>query len=418
MVVGGPNGAKGRREHFGRQSSEPTTTDTTHKGGQWRPSLRDPGDVHLWDHEAVVCFLNDFGKKHLGEKATWTSVAVTRNVSCDTHRDSNNLRGENAANSSALVWRKDRPGNWVLGKFHSTKEKPLSFDPFLCHSTGAWDGDRWCLTYHTVRGIKEVGGEIKKYLRGCGLPLPRTPRETRGPRPKPAKSERKNIMNAAGKLSVLMARFLAAAGTFLNEAQDPVPEHDPIVMMEIGGYEGTIEATELNKAVIEPILWPDNEKPDVQENACHFVKGASPKELRVHLDEMPAKVEAAVKGLVRDQLREGDVVLRGRDLQAWVGEHTDFIKYKSNGWLVLGRTKKDSVTLQGTERPYEVCMDGPDGAERPETKYDGSGITFEKTVSNIVRASLRRLHKNLGHPRAEDLCRDKARTDSEANYAA
>ncbi|CAE6947744.1 unnamed protein product [Symbiodinium sp. CCMP2592] len=151
-------------------------------------------------------------------------------------------------------------------------EKPLSFDPFLRHSTGAWDGDRWCLTYHTVRGIKEVGGEIRKFLRGCGFPLPKAPRESRGPRPKPAKSERKSIMNAAGKLSVLMATFLAAAGTFLNEVQDPVPEYDPIVMMEIGGYEGTIEATELNKAVIEPILWPDYEKPDVQENAYHFVK--------------------------------------------------------------------------------------------------------------------------------------------------
>ncbi|CAE7261564.1 RE2 [Symbiodinium sp. CCMP2592] len=354
---------------------------------------------------AVVRFLNEFGKKHFGEKATWTSISELSTYHTVTfgQRGGGDLWleediDEDTANNNGLVWRKDRPGNWVPGRYHSTKEKPMSFDPFLRHSTGAWDGDRWCLTYHTVRGIKEAGGEIKKFLRGCGFPLPKAPRESRGPRPKPAKSERKNIMNGAGKLSVLMATFLAAAGTFLNEVQDPVPEYDPIVMMEIGGYEGTIEATELNKAVIEPILWPDYEQPDVQENAYHFVKGASPKELRVHLE------------LVRDQLNEGgDVVLRGGDLQTWASEHVDFIKYKSDGdsdgWLVLGRPKKDSVTLQGSKRPYDVCMVGPEEAKQEETKYDGSGITFEKTVPNIVRSSLRRLHQNLGHPRAEDLCR-------------
>eukprot|EP00439_Symbiodinium_sp_Y106_P039071 s5071_g4.t1 len=51
-------------------------------------------------------------------------------------------------------------------------------------------------------------------------------------------------------------------------------DYDPIVMLEIGGTEGTAEAVELGKTVIEPITWEDYLSPDTQDNMHHFVIGA------------------------------------------------------------------------------------------------------------------------------------------------
>ncbi|CAE7261007.1 RE2 [Symbiodinium sp. CCMP2592] len=386
------------------------------------------------DSDAIVRYLNHFGKRHLGEQATWSSISITKNVSCDIHRDSNNLRGsqnycatfgqraggelwleeeidEDGAGDKEIVWKRDRTGSWVPGRHHNTKNDFVAFDPFLRHATKEWQGERWCITYHTVRGASEVGNEIKKFLRRSGFPLPRLTKPGKTTtRPKPAKSERKSIMNAAGKISVLMATFMAAAASYVSEVQEPKAEYDPIVMMEIGGYEGTYEATALSKMVIEPIMWKDYEDPEVQENAHHFVKGASPKELRIHLDGMPAKVEDAIENLIKDQIHEaGDVVLRGSELRLWETKFVDYVKYKNgaNGdhWLLLGRPKRDGTTVSGFPRPHEVCMVGHDGDEKKAINLDGTGITFDDGVPGILQSSLRRLHQNLGHPRGEDLCR-------------
>ncbi|CAE7245918.1 RE2 [Symbiodinium sp. CCMP2592] len=213
------------------------------------------------------------------------------------------------------------------------------------HATKEWQGERWCITYHTVRGVSEV--------------------------------------------------------------QEPKTEYDPIVMMEIGGYEGTYEATALSKMVIEPIMWKDYANPEVQENAYHFVKGASPKELRIHLDDMPAKVENAIENLIKDQIHEaGDVVLRGSELRAWEAKFVDYVKYKTgadgDSWLLLGHPEKNGTTVSGFPRPHEVCMVGHDGDEKEAAKLDGTGITFDDGVPGILQSSLRRLHQNLGI---------KARTD-------
>ena len=59
------------------------------------------------------------------------------------------------------------------------------------------------------------------------------------------------------------------------------------------------------------MMWSDFLDPEVQENAHRFVCGASPRELQVHVDEMPCRAELAVKALIQEQINGGgDVVLR------------------------------------------------------------------------------------------------------------
>ncbi|CAE7510826.1 GIP [Symbiodinium sp. CCMP2592] len=363
------------------------------------------------DDDALVRFLNHFGREHLGDEAKWTSISVTKNVAIGIHKDSNNLRG--SLNYCATVgWKRDK-GGWLPGRYHRTKETFFAFDPFKKHCSTTWEGTRWCITYHTVRGITEVGSEIKKFLRAAGFPVAHHKNYKKEPasKPPPKKSVRNGIMNSAGKLSVLMATLLAATGTYLNETIGPPADYDPIVMMELGGYEGTSEAVELGKAVIEPLIWTDLLDPKTQENAYYFVTGASPRELRIHPDEMPGALETFVKGLIGEQIREGgEVVLRGHRAHELAKGYENYLKYKTtdneDAWVILGKSKDGGRTTGEGPRRHDVCVVGAeDSREERAPRLDGSGITFDESVPGILQSSLRRLHQNLGHPRSEDLCR-------------
>ena len=387
------------------------------------------------EDDALVRYLNHFGREHLGSDATWTSISVTKDVEIEVHRDSNNLRGttnfcvtfgqksggnlwleedvtETQAHGKGIVWKKDH-GNWTPGRYHNTTRTFVAFDPFKKHCSGPWEGSRWCLTYHTVRGITEVGNEIKKFLRRAGFPVPGfksrggESTSTRTPR----KSTRNGIMNTAGKIGVLMTTLLAAAGSYMSEVCPTSVEYDPIVMMELGGVEGTGEAVDLGKTVIEPFMWSDLLNNNTQENAYHFVTRALPRELRVHVNEMPARLENFTKDLITEQINGGgEVVLRGRRGLDFLTHFSDFLKYKSAAdedvWVILGKTKSGTRSAGDGQRQHEVCVvgTGDETDERPP-RYDGSGITFDAEVPKLIQSSLRRLHQNLGHPRNEDLCR-------------
>ena len=206
-----------------------------------------------------------------------------------------------------------------------------------------------------------------------------------------------------------MATLLACACSYMSESYKPVIDPDPIVMMEIGGYEGTIEATGLNKTVIEPMQWEDYLNPTTQENAYHFVKAATPKELRVHLGKMPARALDAVRHLIHEQLGAGgEVVLRGSGYDELIEDLRKYVKHHArdqhDGWVVLRQDRLKGKEIEGNLRPHEVQMVSQEDEEHPK-KLDGTGITFEPGVPGILQSSLRRLHQNLGHPRNEDLCR-------------
>ena len=81
-----------------------------------------------------------------------------------------------------------------------------------------------------MRGVAHAGPEIKKYLRQCGFLAPRVGHTKDGDiiaRPKTPKSTRKSVMNAAGKIGVLMATLMTAATSFLLEYGGPPAEADP-----------------------------------------------------------------------------------------------------------------------------------------------------------------------------------------------
>ena len=388
------------------------------------------------DNDAILRYLNNLGREHLGDEATWTSISVTRNIGVSVHRDSNNLKDsknytvtfgqdaggdiwmeedvdENQVHGKGIVWKRDRTGAWVPGRYYNDKEHFIDFNPFRRHASEEWTGDRWCLTYHTVRGVAKIGGELKKYLGRAGFPVPKVniDGKYKESKSKAKKSTRNGIMNAAGKISVLMATFLTAASSYMSEIQGTVGNNDPVVIMEIGGWEGTTEAVDLSKTVIEPMMWKDFLNPEVQKTAYHFVREAAPRELRVHVDEMPRRAEDVIQDLAREQLHAGGVVvLRGKKGPTVAQDFPDYIEYKfvdnEDGWMVLSKRTGEAKTMTGIERPHQVCaVEGDPQAAKKDVKYDGSGITFETGVPKIVQASLRRLHQNLGHPRAEDLCR-------------
>ena len=392
------------------------------------------------DQSDLVRYLNGFAKYHLGDQATWTSISVTKNVSSGLHRDSHNDRGslnhcvtfgqtsggglwlevrdpeEETVNEEGVHWRRDKTGAWVPGKHHDTHRNFIDFDPFLKHASLPWTGDRWGLVFHTVRQRDGGSSQVKKFLKNCGFPMPKpSPIRATDSKPPamPRKAKRNEIANTAGKLSVLFTTLMVASSTFIAEAQGTTPSADPTVMMEIGGYEGTLEAVKLDKTVVEPMEWSDLLEPDKQERAHQFITKANPRELRVHLDNMPQRCYDFVLELIRTQLSEGgEVVLRGKNLHPVTEAFKEYISYhdpnRDDGWIVMRRAKRGQRLLPGHngKRPHEVhAVRAEDPHELRPPRLDGSGITFGENVAGHVKSALRRLHQNLGHPRQEDLLR-------------
>ena len=284
-------------------------------------------------------YLNHFASLRLGANATWTSVSIGKNVNAKVHRDYNHLRGssnyacsfgqsqggglwledrninEQDTEKTGLVWKRGAGGAWLLpGRTHSTDEVFFSFDPHLNRATCPWSGDRWSMTFHTTRGITKVGKECCAALKRAGFLLP----NLRGVRAapvtrRPKKSVRSALANTAGRLSIMLTTFLCAAGSFMCEQPSDV-HYDPIIMFEIGGLDATYEAAQLGKAVVEPMTWEDYDDQRRREDAVHFVRAASPKELRVNLDGMREDYEGEIVNLAKEQIEGGgSVVFKGGD---------------------------------------------------------------------------------------------------------
>ncbi|CAE6927736.1 unnamed protein product [Symbiodinium sp. CCMP2456] len=354
------------------------------------------------DYDGLVRYLNHFGKAHLGGHATWTSISVTQDAGTEAHRDSNNLKGssnycvtfgqdrggqlwleaqgvdEAQANGGEVIWKRDKSGSWIPGKTCDNFEKFIELDPHLKHCSSAWKGSRWCLTYHTARGITTCGPEIKKFLRSSNFPLPRCGKSPDGAvyqKKRATKATRNTIMNNTGKISVLMATLIITAFAYLADAWNLGVNYDPIVRIEIGGLEGTLEATELEKAVIEPTAWTNYLNPETQTNAYHFVVGANPKELRTHLDEMPSRAQGPIDALIRQQIDGGgEVMLRGERLSGYVANLYDYLQHRSESMNDLGISEEGGrcpIEADGHPSDYEPSMSDEDSAETIQLDADG-----------------------------------------------
>ena len=398
------------------------------------------------ENSGMVRYLNEFARRRLGEHAKWSSITVARDAKTEVHHDYNNLRGSKnytfsiGQEAGGEVWVEDRgvsednidadvkwrrigSGQWVPGKNHNTNGRFYEFDPFLKHGTEPWRGSRWCLTYHTTRGIIKAKRHTKDFLRNCGFPLPRggigAEEGVSQPDRRPRRSIRKEIYNNAAKISVMLASLVCAAGSYMSDHVFPEVIKSPLVMFEIGGTEATEEAANLDKDVMEPMSWEDYRTPEGKEAAHHIVNGGYPRELRVHLrgkgdqpndaltelvgNQLHSGGAVVIDGSVKDTLliHDGFVAIRENFQQHWSGDDEDF-------FLVLFKNKDDNIGLQCHDRVHQVCAVTCEGQQRGSSDgpvMGAGGITFGEGTPNTIATALRRLHQNLGHPRGEDLLR-------------
>ncbi|CAE7361897.1 RE2 [Symbiodinium sp. CCMP2592] len=361
------------------------------------------------EHDNVARYLNGFARHYLGDKATWTSVSLSRNTGTEVHHDFNNLKG--TANFTEEV----------PGRIHDTKNKFVEFDPFLKHGTEAWNGNRWAVTYHTTRNLYKAGDEMKKFLRRCGFPLPKgTGRPTGEVKlgNKPKASVRRSIFNNAARISVMMATLISAAGNYLAEHVHPQVQRNPVVLFEIGDTESTQQAAELGKDVFEPMTWERYRSPEGKTDAFHIVNGGTPRELRLHLDGKSSECDEALLELMKQQVNDGGTVVlsggAGDTLFEHINKDPSLRDCKQHGnedgvkvFMVFFKGKETTQRVEGPGRVHEVKVVSSEepGQDNEALAMGATGISFGKDTPRPVATALRRLHQNLGHPRQEDLIR-------------
>ena len=120
----------------------------------------------------------------------WTSFIITKDVKTRIHKDAHNLKGSKVLTvtlgdfTGGNLWLKGHvPGRGSTpatygegehaldGTSISTKEKPFVFDPKCRHATEPWNGNRWCVSCFTTRGISNADQIERDSLRALGFPL-------------------------------------------------------------------------------------------------------------------------------------------------------------------------------------------------------------------------------------------------------
>ncbi|CAE7261332.1 unnamed protein product [Symbiodinium sp. CCMP2592] len=399
------------------------STQTNYQCSRAGPHPDDPftqayNNTKTRECDDVVRYLNAYGKHHLGEMATWSTISLSRDVATEVHHDYHNYTGTKNFTTSVG----QRTGQWLPGRAHDTHNMFVEFGPFLKHATEPWTGSRWCVTYNTTRNLNKAGPEMLKFLKGCGFPLPRKQvlagNEVK-PTRKPRASTRSNIFNNAAKIGVMMATLITAAGSYMAEHFVPKADTEPIVIFEIGNTEATHEAASIGKDVFEPMSWEKYRAPVGKESAFHIANGGGPRELRVCLDGRPQQCGKALLDLVRLQIEDGGtVVINGPAnddiLSAIDNDH--FLKntkrYQGDGegkvFLVMFKEKPDTKPVVCHDRLHETKMVSRDSGPQPangQLPMGAGGITFGEGTPGTVATAFRRLHQNLGHPRQEDLLR-------------
>ena len=312
-----------------------------------------------------------------------------------------------------IQWKRTGANEWLPGKLTNSQEKFVKFDPRIKHHVAPTDGDAWQVVAYTPRGAENIGADGEKFLKNCGFPPIKGKKKGKlGTSARPSKKQRNSIANTAGKLSVLFAALISAASSYLCEAVQSEVVNDPIVIMEVGGFEATMEATELDKAVLEPLSWENYLDPDTKERALHLVRAVTPRHLHLHLGSAPGEVHGDLKLLVQEQLAGGGaVVLQGGQPGGVVDDLDHYLRYSNNydgeEWTVLARPGNRYLEAAGSLHPHHVLVVNGDEKEQEDKplRIDGSGITFDKGVPGHVQSALKRLHQNLGHPRVPDLVR-------------
>ena len=393
------------------------------------------------NHTALTRYLNRFVAAHTPQGATWRAITVFKGGSVKVHHDYNNEVGTRNYFASfgqisggelwvhdgaiteedivmdkdgAIQWRRTGAREWLPGRLLDSQEEFVEFDPHTKHHVMPTEGEAWQVVAYTPRGAEKVSPDTEKFLKNCGFPGIKGKKRTKdkgGDRP--TKKQRSILTNSVGKLSVLFATLIAAAHTFICEAAQSEVVNDPIVVLELGGFEATLEATEMGKAVLEPLSWEDYLDPGIKDKALHLIKAITPRHLHIHLGSAPGETYDDLKILVQEQLEGGGaVVLQGGRPEFAVSDLEHYQRYRNNHegeeWTVLAKPGDNKyLKIPGNLNPRQVLVVNDDEGRREERplRIDGSGIVFEEGVPGHVRSALKRLHQNLGHPRTPDLAR-------------
>ena len=279
---------------------------------------------------------------------------------------------EDGNNKGKIVWKKTGSGEWLPGTLVSTKEKFVEFDPHVKHHVSDTVGEAWQLAAYSPRGHDDLKGDTAKFLKNCGFPLPQGKKRARERRDgRPNKKQRNAITNTVGKLSVLFTTLLAATNSFFCETVRNEVINDPIVLLEIGGVDATLDATELDKAVLEPLSWADYLDPGMKDRALHLVKAVTPRQLHLHLKKAPDDSYHDLKELVREQLEGGGaVVLQGGEPHLVTDEVDLYQRYSGNhegeAWTVLAKPGLKNLELPTSLDPHHVLVVSEDIGDREE----------------------------------------------------
>ncbi|CAE7480578.1 GIP [Symbiodinium sp. CCMP2592] len=396
----------------------------------------------------------------------WTSFIITQNMQTKLHKDVHNLLGSQVLTMSlgefenGRLWIEDLPGESqgeatfsdnknhnLHGNLIDTKEKPYVFDPKRRHATGAWSGERWCISCFTTRGISDADQGERDALRAMCFPL-RGIEKLIAPKPehyvkadRPVKSVRKGMWKAAKRLVALTTVCSAAASSFTGETL-PLPRgKDSVALLEIGGWTKTLEASDYNFLTAEPILPEDLYEDNFLDNLNETIRTLEPGTLWIHGDVVTGCLPQIGK-IASDQVRKGRAVVVEAPEDATLWERDEIERVREEAGLLLekrnnGRRELRINVAQSSHQfaydediqpfrtylaapttrsipdsdPYEV-MAVTGGAsssteERISEARGASAITFSegKKIPAPVQSSLKRLHQNLGHPTAEDLGR-------------
>ncbi|CAE7427315.1 GIP, partial [Symbiodinium pilosum] len=334
------------------------------------------------NHTVLARYLNGFIRAHVGDGATGGAISVIKGGSVKVHHDYNNAAGSRNYFASfgqeaggelwvhdssikeadlqdnkngEIVWKQAGSGDWLPGRLVDAQEKFVEFDPLVKHQV--------------------LDSEVPQELW-----IPSSHQEER-------ERESGQITNVVGKLSVLFTTLLAAANSFLGECIQTEVINDPIVLLEIGGLDATLDATELNKAVLEPLSWEDYGDSSIKERALYLVKAVTPRQLHLHLRHAPEEAYSDLKELVREQLHGGGaVLLQGGEPRRVVEDVDHYVRYKNNHegeeWTVLARPGAKNLETPCNLNPHHVLVMSEEEVkiEEKPLRVDGSGITFDKGV--------------------------------------
>ena len=392
----------------------------------------------------TIKYLNSFVRNQgAGE---WTSFVLFRNTETGKHTDKHNLIGSTIKTvsfgdfSGGGLWLQGKPPegsdveislrDGLEGYIVNTKEKIFCFDGKIPHATEAWEGERWTLSCYVTRGYPKSTVVMRDELRELRFPLRGVPLGKDDPGPqaghRPAKSVRKGLWKKAGRLAALTAWCTAAATTWLSGEYPLGRDASAVALFEIGGYNKTIEVTDIDYLAAEPYGYQLD--PDVQWNPLvvqETVRDLLPAVLWIHADVVGG-ILPSILPYVYEQVDHGRQLV----LEAPPGHpcwDTFAVKELIEKYPDRWRRRRDEPHLfrvndysehsehrdPNTKVPeFLNYMVGHRGGGRPEDpeespKVGAGAISFEggSKIAPEVKSSLRRLHQNLGHPSNVDLAR-------------